>query len=152
MNSRMEDVVFTARDGQVTHLEAVYIRGSKIRYAFSDPAAFLLQHVNLNRLFRVFSTPRFFVLPDMLKNAPMFKKSTTGIAIGATSFVYFPFLLWLCLLSHLPGFPPPPPFLPFNLLTGRGKSAILRAQAAAKAGQAAGGRGRGRGGPPGMPR
>ena len=35
------------RDGRVAQLENVYIRGSKIR---------------------------FFVLPDMLKNAPMFKK------------------------------------------------------------------------------
>ena len=31
MNSRMEDITFTARDGQVSHLQAVYIRGSKIR-------------------------------------------------------------------------------------------------------------------------
>eukprot|EP00055_Hartaetosiga_balthica_P016335 m.102946 g.102946 ORF g.102946 m.102946 type:complete len:120 (+) comp9087_c0_seq1:150-509(+) len=70
MNSQMKDVMFTARDGQVMHLDTVYIRGSNIR---------------------------FFVMPDMLKNAPIFKKiaSTTGI--------------------------------------GRGKSAILKAQAAAKA-------------------
>eukprot|EP00730_Choanoeca_flexa_P014658 TRINITY_DN6490_c0_g1_i1.p1 TRINITY_DN6490_c0_g1~~TRINITY_DN6490_c0_g1_i1.p1 ORF type:complete len:125 (+),score=22.01 TRINITY_DN6490_c0_g1_i1:70-444(+) len=81
MNSRMKGITFTARDGQVSHLESVYIRGSKIR---------------------------FFVLPDMLKNAPMFKKAQTkGTSIG------------------------------------RGKSAILRAQAAAK--QAGRGRGLGRG-------
>ena len=32
MNSQMRDVTFTARDGQVTHLDTVYIRGSKIKY------------------------------------------------------------------------------------------------------------------------
>merc|ERR1712048_223393 len=37
----------TARDGKVSQLEQVFIRGSKIR---------------------------FVILPDMLKNAPMFKK------------------------------------------------------------------------------
>ncbi|KAL3271357.1 hypothetical protein HHI36_021841 [Cryptolaemus montrouzieri] len=73
MNCQMSQISVTHRDGKVTQLENVYIRGSKIR---------------------------FLILPDMLKNAPMFKKQTkAGTA-------------------------------------GRGKSAILRAQAA---------RGRGRG-------
>ncbi|XP_017785145.1 PREDICTED: small nuclear ribonucleoprotein Sm D3 [Nicrophorus vespilloides] len=73
MNCQMTNITVTYRDGRVAQLENVYIRGSKIR---------------------------FLILPDMLKNAPMFKKQTkAGTA-------------------------------------GRGKSAILRAQAA---------RGRGRG-------
>ncbi|XP_056640136.1 small nuclear ribonucleoprotein Sm D3 [Diorhabda carinulata] len=72
MNCQMTQITVTYRDGKVAQLENVYIRGSKIR---------------------------FLILPDMLKNAPMFKKQTkAGTA-------------------------------------GRGKSAILRAQA----------RGRGRG-------
>ncbi|EGD74532.1 small nuclear ribonucleoprotein Sm D3 [Salpingoeca rosetta] len=54
MNSQMRDVTFTARDGQVTQLDTVYIRGSKIK---------------------------FFVLPDMLKNAPFFKRAK-GAAVG----------------------------------------------------------------------
>ncbi|CAG9861676.1 unnamed protein product [Phyllotreta striolata] len=75
MNCQMTQITVTYRDGRVAQLENVYIRGSKIR---------------------------FLILPDMLKNAPMFKKQTkAGTA-------------------------------------GRGKSAILRAQA----------RGRGRGQPP----
>merc|ERR1719495_2642796 len=37
----------TARDGKVSQLEQIFVRGSKIR---------------------------FVILPDMLKNAPMFKK------------------------------------------------------------------------------
>lgn len=78
MNCQMSNITVTYRDGRVAQLENVYIRGSKIR---------------------------FLVLPDMLKNAPMFKK-VQGRGGGA----------------------------------GRGKSAILRAQAA---------RGRGRGGPGG---
>ena len=75
MNCHMSNITVTYRDGHVAQLEHVYIRGSKIR---------------------------FLILPDMLKNAPMFKK-VQGKGGGAS----------------------------------RGKSAILRAQAA---------RGRGRGG------
>jgi len=77
MNSQLADITFTDRAGKTAQLESVYIRGSKIR---------------------------FFVLPDMLRNAPMFKnakKSASGL--------------------------------------GRGKAAILRAQAESKIG----GRGRG---------
>jgi small nuclear ribonucleoprotein D3 len=46
MNCQLKNVTLTAKDGKVTALELVYIRGSKIRY---------------------------FIIPDMLKNAPMFK-------------------------------------------------------------------------------
>ncbi|XP_026466250.1 small nuclear ribonucleoprotein Sm D3 isoform X2 [Ctenocephalides felis] len=47
MNCQMTQITVTYRDGRVAQLENVYIRGSKIR---------------------------FLILPDMLKNAPMFKK------------------------------------------------------------------------------
>lgn len=47
MNCQMANITVTYRDGRVAQLENVYIRGSKIR---------------------------FMILPDMLKNAPMFKK------------------------------------------------------------------------------
>lgn len=47
MNCQMSSVTVTYRDGRVAQLENVFIRGSKIR---------------------------FLILPDMLKNAPMFKK------------------------------------------------------------------------------
>ena len=47
MNVRLDDVKMTSRDGKVTHLDQVYLRGSQIR---------------------------FIIIPDMLKNAPMFKK------------------------------------------------------------------------------
>lgn len=46
MNCQMADVCVTYRDGRTHQLENVFVRGSKIR---------------------------FLVLPDMLKNAPMFK-------------------------------------------------------------------------------
>ena len=84
MNCQMTAVTVTYRDGRVAQLENIYIRGSKIR---------------------------FLILPDMLKNAPMFKNMGRGRGAAAG--------------------------------TGgasRGKSAILRAQAA---------RGRGRAGMPG---
>ena len=57
MNCQMSSITVTARDGRVSQLEQVFIRGSKIR---------------------------FLVLPDMLKNAPMFKKMTQkGSGSGA---------------------------------------------------------------------
>ncbi|ETN62977.1 small nuclear ribonucleoprotein sm d3 [Anopheles darlingi] len=84
MNCQMTQVSVTYRDGRPGKLENVYIRGSKIR---------------------------FLILPDMLKNAPMFKKQ--GAKTGTA---------------------------------GRGKSAILRAQAARGRGRGAGGGGGGGGG------
>ncbi|KAH8297293.1 hypothetical protein KR044_010172 [Drosophila immigrans] len=93
MNCQMTQITVTYRDGRTANLENVYIRGSKIR---------------------------FLILPDMLKNAPMFKKQT-GKGLGGTA--------------------------------GRGKAAILRAQARGRGrgtGPPGGGRGGG-GGPPGAP-
>jgi small nuclear ribonucleoprotein D3 len=46
MNVQLTNVTLTHRNGQVSVLETAFIRGSKVR---------------------------FFILPDMLKNAPMFK-------------------------------------------------------------------------------
>ncbi|KAL0266323.1 UNVERIFIED_CONTAM: hypothetical protein PYX00_008903 [Menopon gallinae] len=51
MNCQMVTCSVTYRDGKVAQLENVYIRGSKIR---------------------------FLILPDMLKNAPMFKRVQKG--------------------------------------------------------------------------
>lgn len=51
MNIQMSNINVTYRDGRVSQLENVFIRGSKIR---------------------------FLILPDMLKNAPMFKKVARG--------------------------------------------------------------------------
>jgi len=63
MNCQLSDVTLTGRDGKQSKLAHVYIRGSKVR---------------------------FMILPDMLKNAPMFKrfdpknkaKPGTGLGIG----------------------------------------------------------------------
>lgn len=92
MNCQMNSVTVTYRDGRVAQLENIYIRGSKIR---------------------------FLILPDMLKNAPMFKNIGRGRG-GGTG----------------------------GGSAGRGKSAILRAQAARGRGRGGPGdfRGGGRGG------
>ncbi|VDN38781.1 unnamed protein product [Gongylonema pulchrum] len=61
MNCQMSDVTVTFRDGRTHHLDNVFIRGSKVR---------------------------FMILPDMLKNAPMFKnigraqKGAVGMGMG----------------------------------------------------------------------
>lgn len=46
-NCQLKDVTATAKDGRVSQLEHIFIRGSRIR---------------------------FLIVPDMLKNAPMFKR------------------------------------------------------------------------------
>ncbi|KAH7846034.1 hypothetical protein Vadar_008976 [Vaccinium darrowii] len=51
-NCQLENITFTAKDGKVSQLEHVFIRGSKVR---------------------------FMVIPDMLKNAPMFKRLESRI-------------------------------------------------------------------------
>ena len=79
MNCQMTAITATSRDGKVYNLENVFIRGSKIR---------------------------FFILPDMLKNAPMFKKM--GIKAGSKA----------------------------GNIAGRGKSALLKAQVARGRGRA----------------
>ncbi|PNH04408.1 Small nuclear ribonucleoprotein Sm D3 [Tetrabaena socialis] len=47
MNCQLKDVTATGRDGRVSQLSHIFIRGSRVR---------------------------FFIIPDMLKNAPMFKR------------------------------------------------------------------------------
>lgn len=46
MNVQMREITVTCRDGKISQLEQVFVRGSQVR---------------------------FFIVPDMLKNAPMFK-------------------------------------------------------------------------------
>jgi small nuclear ribonucleoprotein D3 len=60
MNCQMSNVNVTYRDGRNSNLELVFIRGSKIR---------------------------FMILPDMLKNAPMFKRvgGQKGSGMGASA-------------------------------------------------------------------
>lgn len=58
MNIAMQNVTFTSRSGQISKLEHVYLRGSKVR---------------------------FVVLPDMLKNAPMFKNLALKAQKGISS-------------------------------------------------------------------
>jgi len=56
MNVQLKDVQQTARDGRVSHLDQIYIRGSHVR---------------------------FFIVPDMLRNAPMFRsRGTRGRGVG----------------------------------------------------------------------
>ncbi|KAI8339569.1 hypothetical protein BC941DRAFT_420866 [Chlamydoabsidia padenii] len=55
MNIQLKEITVTARDGRVSQLDQVYIRGSSVR---------------------------FFIVPDMLKNAPMFKRATPGAMKG----------------------------------------------------------------------
>eukprot|EP00698_Gefionella_okellyi_P018268 TRINITY_DN5459_c0_g1_i1.p1 TRINITY_DN5459_c0_g1~~TRINITY_DN5459_c0_g1_i1.p1 ORF type:complete len:117 (+),score=7.26 TRINITY_DN5459_c0_g1_i1:70-420(+) len=57
MNCQLQGIMRTGKDGRVTSIERAYIRGSQIR---------------------------FIIVPDMLKNAPMFKRAdkARGLGIG----------------------------------------------------------------------
>jgi small nuclear ribonucleoprotein D3 len=56
MNVQLTDITVTDRDGRVSHQDRAYIRGSFIRYV---------------------------IVPDMLKNAPMFKiRGIKGRGVG----------------------------------------------------------------------
>ncbi|XP_074275768.1 small nuclear ribonucleoprotein SmD3b-like [Silene latifolia] len=57
-NCQLENITFTAKDGKVAQLEHVFIRGSRVR---------------------------FMIIPDMLKNAPMFKRLDAKIKGKSTS-------------------------------------------------------------------
>ncbi|KAG1448973.1 hypothetical protein BY458DRAFT_556356 [Sporodiniella umbellata] len=91
MNIQLKDITVTARDGRVSQLDQVYIRGSHVR---------------------------FFIVPDMLKNAPMFKGAGPGGLKGR------------------------------GIGLGRGRATVARAQQARGRGMRGGGGFRGRGGPP----
>lgn len=55
MNCQLQNIMRTGRDGRVTSLERAFIRGSQIR---------------------------FVIVPDMLKNAPMFKRTDKSRGLG----------------------------------------------------------------------
>ena len=87
MNCQMSDVNVTFRDGRTHQLDNVYIRGSKIRSVFQWFHRFFhrfgvyilyhgqKKHNYFHSIHCQISTYhfRFMILPDMLKNAPMFK-------------------------------------------------------------------------------
>ncbi|KAI9201903.1 Sm-like ribonucleoprotein [Polychytrium aggregatum] len=55
MNVQLKNITVSTHDGKVSQLDQVFVRGSQIR---------------------------FFIVPDMLKNAPMFKKIGPGAHKG----------------------------------------------------------------------
>ena len=70
MNMQLSNVTLTARDGRTSSLEQCFLRGSKIRFMVRRPNV-----ATLSPIPRGLRRPlRLQVLPDMLKNAPMFKK------------------------------------------------------------------------------
>ena len=71
MNCQMVNITSTSRDGKVMKLEQVFIRGSQIR---------------------------FMILPDMLKNAPMFKRMQTK---GCSNYRLLLFIIFRCCLHHI---------------------------------------------------
>jgi small nuclear ribonucleoprotein D3 len=72
MNVQLKDITVTARDGRVSHLEQVYIRGSHVRY-FIVPD--MLRYGSLSHCYiRVLTKNR---------NAPMFRsRGTRGRGVG----------------------------------------------------------------------
>jgi hypothetical protein len=61
LNIALKDITVTGRDGRVSQLDQVYIRGSMVR---------------------------FFIVPDMLQNAPMCVSLLIALACAAQVHVY----------------------------------------------------------------
>lgn len=73
MNVQLKDITVTARDGRVSHLEQVYIRGSHVRY-FIVPD--MLRYIILRLRLGSCADSRF-------RNAPMFRsRGTRGRGVG----------------------------------------------------------------------
>lgn len=80
LNIALREVTVTARDGRVSQLDQVYIRGSMVRFFSASPlfpppsaeAPVLVALPWLLTLHARLSSPP--VVPDMLANAPMFKR------------------------------------------------------------------------------
>jgi small nuclear ribonucleoprotein D3 len=73
MNVQLKDITVTARDGRVSHLEQVYIRGSHVRY-FIVPD--MLRY-------GIPSEPAVFENLTDSRNAPMFRsRGTRGRGVG----------------------------------------------------------------------
>ena len=62
MNVQLKDITVTARDGRVSHLDQVYIRGSHVRF-FIVPD--MLRYAT-NLLLRIFGVPRVAIYETRL--------------------------------------------------------------------------------------
>jgi small nuclear ribonucleoprotein D3 len=73
MNVQLKDITVTARDGRVSHLEQVYIRGSHVRYFIvPDMLRYFMQ-----------TMADGFVRSLSNRNAPMFRsRGTRGRGVG----------------------------------------------------------------------
>lgn len=49
MNVQLKDITVTARDGRVSHLDQVYIRGSHVRFFIVPDMLRYVQFLNLSR-------------------------------------------------------------------------------------------------------
>lgn len=88
MNIQLKDITVTARDGRVSHLEQVYIRGSHVRF-FIVPdmlryAEALLAAASHERISRDSRNPAANnVRTRVSRNAPMFKsRNARGRGVG----------------------------------------------------------------------
>ena len=89
MNVQLKDITVTARDGRVSHLDQVYIRGSHVRF-FIVPD--MLRYVSLDtKLRNAMPEPHKLPLPEQLltgffspcRNAPMFRsRGQRGRGVG----------------------------------------------------------------------
>ncbi|PNS18940.1 small nuclear ribonucleoprotein Sm D3 [Sphaceloma murrayae] len=86
MNCQLKDITVTARDGRVSHLDQVYIRGSHVRY-FIVPD--MLRYVTPLLTMRLKKSERARILEKRLadvfgiRNAPMFRaRGVKGRGVG----------------------------------------------------------------------
>jgi small nuclear ribonucleoprotein D3 len=85
MNVQLKDITVTARDGRVSHLDQVYIRGSHVRF-FIVPD--MLRSVAASSPYLLGCTPLWYKFPYKTnslgyRNAPMFRsRGVKGRGVG----------------------------------------------------------------------
>jgi len=80
MNVQLKDITVTARDGRVSHLDQVYIRGSHVRF-FIVPD--MLKYVPNLRPLAIYNGGDPLLTNFVTRNAPMFRsRNARGRGVG----------------------------------------------------------------------
>ena len=86
MNVQLKDITVTARDGRVSHLDQVYIRGSHVRFFIvPDMLRFVNRIVPQRQQSELYQTRLGKIVSDRCsdRNAPMFRsRGTRGRGVG----------------------------------------------------------------------
>ena len=82
MNVQLKDITVTARDGRVSHLDQVYIRGSHVRF-FIVPDMLRFVAASISHILQAGTFPQDKADILAYRNAPMFRsRGVKGRGVG----------------------------------------------------------------------